>query len=107
MYVCLYIFAIFISFQGTLLAELVNETTIGRLIFAEKLDRYVVNGFGEESMVSSPASLGELLKIFFFFLVLLKRKQIEKTADGHMLFLVLCFFYHKQNGGIYECAYEI
>lgn len=92
-YVGLYVVAIICSFQGTLLAELVNGTTIGRLLFAEKLDRYVVFGFGEESMVSSPSSLGELLKIAFFFLVVSRRKQIESFAEGKTLFFGSMFFF--------------
>lgn len=85
-YVAVYVLALFVSFQGSMLVELANQTTIGQLLFAEKLDRYVVKGFSAASTVSSPTSLGELLRTFFFFLVLSRRKQIEAIKEGKTLF---------------------
>ncbi len=92
-YLIVYIIAVILSFEGLLLARYANETVIGRLFWAEKLDRYVEHGFGAESTVSTAMSMGEMLKIFFFLLIITQRKKIECLPNGNILFLGVMFYF--------------
>lgn len=92
-YVFMYLGALYLSFKGTMFAEMVNNTLLGQLLFAEKLNRYVENGFGGDANVSSPTSMGEMLRTALFFLILSFRKRIEALEKGQEIFYGAMFFF--------------
>lgn len=101
-YVIAYIVAIYISINSNIITDSVGNTIVGQYLFAEKIDRYIDQGFGQESMTSSAFSLGELLKIVLFFIVVRYRDGIEKLNHGRFIFAgaMLFFIIAKMGAGL-------
>ena len=92
-YLGAYIVAVIISLKSDYINDNAGNTLIGQILFADKIERYIENGFGGESVASSALSLGEILKIFLFFVVLLCRKYIERLNNGVLIFTGAMFFF--------------
>lgn len=92
-YILIYLLAIFISFKVELINNIVGNTLIGQLLFAEKISRYVDSGFAEQALVQSATSLGEILKIILFVFVIYNRKRIEIQNNGKVIFLGIMLFF--------------